>query len=105
MANFITWEQAVNQNKLESTVEQYREKIQMMMRFFQKNTYAQLLCHGFYMDLLDLSIYFNDKDYSSMLFDKIEQSFKDFEENRPKLEKLGASFVELAQQLSEKKIV
>lgn len=63
--------------------------------FFSKNTQAQMMFHGFYMNLLDLSMYFSQQDYSQMLFDKVEEAFKEYEQNKDKMEKLGFQLFDL----------
>lgn len=74
-----------------------------MVAFFSKNTQAQLMCHGFYMNLLDLSCYFSQGDYSQMLFDKVEEAFKEYDQNKEKMASLSFQLFDLIKKHSEEK--
>lgn len=96
MAN-ITWEQAVNLNQITPTAEKYHSELKNLLLYFGKNTHAQLIAGDILMRAYDLDAAYRDKDYSRFLFAETQSLLDQFEENRPKLDELRASFLKLAQ--------
>lgn len=67
---------AENQDRIKAYETRYYEVI----RVFQKNTLMQFMAFGVYSELLDLSKYIYQKDYSELIFDKLDTIFESFEE-------------------------
>lgn len=67
---------AENQERIKA----YELRFNEVIRTFQKNTLMQFMAFGVYNELLDLSKYIHNKDYSELLFDKLDTIFESFEE-------------------------
>lgn len=74
---FITYEQALNQNKLIPVAEAYEKQIQDILMIFAKDTLLQIGNMDLYFDAMELYGVYKDKDYSRYLFTKTEEIFNE----------------------------
>ena len=76
----ISFNQIKHITENQSKIQAYEQRFYEVLRTFQKNPFMQFLAFGVYSELLDLSTYVYNKDYSQLLFDKLDKVFNDFEE-------------------------
>lgn len=76
----IKFEQALKKLDQKDIFEETLHKFQLISVEFSKSTLLQMVARDVWVQVLDLSTYWADKDYSQMLLDKTNSMLKDFEE-------------------------
>jgi len=98
--NFITFEQASKIGQLKPIADEYNNSLQLIVRYFAKNTLAQFTNFEIFGRAIELGSYYNKGDYSKFLFDETEKLIKDFEELKTNIDILTPKMIELARNYS-----
>lgn len=104
MENTIRFEQAVKAVNEKDKVQDYTEKVQLVVTTFAKNTLLQFMFFDIYGDCLELGEYLRAGDISNLLFDKLDEVFARFEDmqNDEKVLKLKDSITETIKSYNER---
>ncbi len=95
--NTISWEQAVKQDQLKEVAEYYQQQLNEVVRFFAKNTLAQLTHMELNLEVWELSRYYMEGDYSKFLFDKTQQYLDKLESEKELIAKMKESFLKVTE--------
>lgn len=104
MENTIRFEQAVKAINEKDKVQEYTEKIQLIVTTFAKNTLLQFTHFDIFGDCIELGEYLREGDISKLLFDKLDEVFKRFEDmqNDEKVSKLKENIMKTIKLYNER---
>lgn len=97
----ITWEQAVNQEKIAPVAEQYFDQLKEVIHYFTSNTIAQITHSDLYFKAFELADYYHQKDYSRFLFDETEKYFNAILEEKEIMDSVRNIFLKVSKTLNE----